>query len=64
MCCLFRNLKETQGLIAVKENEYNKAQKAAELGAERLKQMQAQHDAYAREAKEAALVAQKHADGE
>jgi hypothetical protein len=58
-----RNFKDAQGLLATKESNYNAAQKAAEEAGQRLPLAQKEHDTAAREAKEAALAAQRHADG-
>ncbi|BDA46829.1 hypothetical protein COCOBI_09-2820 [Coccomyxa sp. Obi] len=56
-----KNLKNAHALLATKESDYNKAQKAHETAKERLPLLEKEVEAAKREAKDAALTSDKHA---
>jgi len=58
-----RRLKSAHALVATKESDYAKAQKAHEAARDRLPVLEQQREAARREAKEAAVIADKHASG-
>ncbi len=61
--CADRNLKNAHALVATKESEVAKTQKAHETAKERLPLLEKEIEAARREAKNAALTSDKHASG-
>ncbi len=58
-----RKLKSTHALVATRESDYAKAQRAHEAARERLPLLEKQVQESRREAREAAALSEKHASG-